>query len=220
MQPNVELVTDAIAEVRGRRVVTQDGKEREFDVLIGGTGFDATHPPVAGIIFGPGGRSLLDAWTPHMQALHGTMVAGFPNLFLIVGPNTALGHNSIIYIAEAQIGYILEALAYMDACHLATLEATPQAQATYNAALQAKLSRSVWVQGGCTSYYLDDTGRNSTLWPERAAKFRATLQHFDPLLYHGRLSPKRLPPLVPRRNAGEESQNWQEGVGSGNGVLE
>lgn len=195
-QPNVDLVTDAIREVRGNRLVTQGGQEREFDVLIGGTGFDATHPPVASIIFGAGGRSLAQAWRPHMEALHGTTVAGFPNLFLIVGPNTALGHNSIVYIAEAQIAYILHALSYLDASGLAALEPTPQAQAAYNAALQEKLARSVWVQGGCTSYYLDDTGRNSTLWPERASRFRRTLRHLDPALYRGLLSPERLPPLL------------------------
>ncbi|GGR06454.1 flavin-containing monooxygenase [Deinococcus ruber] len=200
-QPNVELVTDAITQVRGNRILTKDGTEREFDVLIGGTGFDATHPPIASIIYGADGRSLKDVWTPHMQALHGTMIAGFPNLFLIVGPNTALGHNSIVYIAEAQIGYILDALSYMDAADLAALEPTPEAQAAYNAALQEKLARSVWVQGGCTSFYLDDTGRNSTLWPERAAQFRMTLRHFDPALYRGRLSPQRLLPLLPLRGA-------------------
>ncbi|THF70155.1 NAD(P)/FAD-dependent oxidoreductase [Deinococcus sp. Arct2-2] len=201
-QPNVQLVTEAITEVRGNRIVTRDGQEREFDVLIGGTGYDATHPPVANIIFGSGGRSLIDAWTPHMEALHGTMIAGFPNLFMIVGPNTALGHNSIVYIAEAQIGYILDALAYIDDSHLAALEPTVEAQATYNAALQEKLSKSVWVQGGCTSFYLDDTGRNSTLWPERAARFRIALRHFDPALYSGRLSPKRLPPLLSQARIG------------------
>ncbi|ULH17564.1 NAD(P)/FAD-dependent oxidoreductase (plasmid) [Deinococcus sp. KNUC1210] len=198
-QPNVELVTDAITGVRGNRILTKGGAEREFDVLIGGTGFDATHPPVASILYGADGRSLKDAWTPHMQALHGTMIAGFPNLFLIVGPNTALGHNSIVYIAEAQIEYILDALSYLDAADLAALEPTPEAQAAYNAALQEKLARSVWVQGGCTSFYLDDTGRNSTLWPERAAQFRLTLRHFDPALYRSWLSPKRLPPLFPRK---------------------
>jgi cation diffusion facilitator CzcD-associated flavoprotein CzcO len=195
-QPNVDLVTDAIREVRGNRLVTQGGQEREFDVLIGGTGFDATHPPVASIIFGTGGRSLAQAWRPHMEALHGTTVAGFPNLFLIVGPNTALGHNSIVYIAEAQIAYILHALSYLDASGLAALEPIPQAQAAYNAALQEKLARSVWVQGGCTSYYLDDTGRNSTLWPERASRFRRTLRRFNPALYRGLLSPERPPPLL------------------------
>jgi cation diffusion facilitator CzcD-associated flavoprotein CzcO len=155
-----------------------------------------THPPVASIIFGTGGRSLAQAWRPHMEALHGTTVAGFPNLFLIVGPNTALGHNSIVYIAEAQIAYILHALSYLDASGLAALEPIPQAQAAYNAALQEKLARSVWVQGGCTSYYLDDTGRNSTLWPERASRFRRTLRRFNPALYRGLLSPERPPPLL------------------------
>ena len=182
-KPNVELVTDAVTEVRGNRVVTANGLERAFDVLIGGTGFHATEPPIARLIRGKGGRSLADAWSPHLEALHGTTVAGFPNLFLLVGPNTALGHNSIVYIIEAQIDYILQALAHMKRKKLQALEPTPQAQATYNERLQEKLRASVWVQGGCVSYYLDAAGRNSTLWPERAAGFRRLLRRFDPALY-------------------------------------
>ncbi|AIZ44624.1 4-hydroxyacetophenone monooxygenase [Deinococcus radiopugnans] len=195
-QPNVELVTDAITEVRGHELLTADGQARAFDVLIGGTGFNATQPPMARLIVGRGGQRLSEAWATHMEALHGTAVAGFPNLFLLVGPNTALGHNSIVYIIEAQIGYILRALGHMDAAHLLSLEPTPGAQRDYSDALQEKLRESVWVQGGCTSYYLDANGRNSTLWPERASSFRRTLGRFDPALYRERLSPRPLPPLL------------------------
>ena len=117
---------------------------------------------MARLIVGRGGQRLSGAWATHMEALHGTAVAGFPNLVLLVGPNTALGHNSIVYIIEAQIGYILRALGHMDAAHLLSLEPTPGAQRDYSDALQEKLRESVWVQGGCTSYYLDASGRNST----------------------------------------------------------
>lgn len=198
-QPNVDLVTERICEVRGSRVITADGAEHELDVLIGGTGFDATHPAIFRVIHGRDGRSLAQAWQP-MQALHGTTVAGFPNLFLIVGPNTGLGHNSMVYIMEAQIGYIMGALEHLERGHLLALEPRPEAQAAYNAALQEKLRGTVWTQGGCTSWYLDENGHNATLWPERAANFRRTLRHFDPSLYHARLSPRPLPALsaVPR----------------------
>ncbi|MBB5234010.1 cation diffusion facilitator CzcD-associated flavoprotein CzcO [Deinococcus budaensis] len=195
-QPNVELVTDPIREVRGNRVVTADGQEREFDVLIGGTGFNATQPAIAGVIHGRGGRSLAQVWQPHMEALHGTAVAGFPNLFLIIGPNTGLGHNSMVYMMEAQIGYILGALDYLEKSELLALEPRPEAQAAYNAALQDKLRGTVWMQGGCTSWYIDDQGRNTSLWPERAAQFRRTLSRFDPSLYQVRLSPRPLPALL------------------------
>ena len=199
-QPNVELVTETITEVRGQNIVTADGRERAFDVLIGGTGFYATEPPIARLIFGKGGRSLSDVWSPHLEALHGTTVAGFPNLFLLVGPNTGLGHNSIVYMIEAQIDYILQAFSYVERKKLRALEPTPQAQAEYNEQLQEKLRSSVWVAGGCVSYYLDATGRNSTLWPERAASFRRLVRRFDPSLYTGG-RPARGPRPTSARNA-------------------
>ncbi len=196
LQPNVELVTEAISKVSGDEVVTADGQHRQFDVLIGATGFNATRPPVARLLFGRDGQSLADAWADHLEALHGTTVAGFPNLFLLVGPNTALGHNSIVYIIEAQLEYILQALAYMGRQHLLALEPTLEAQRRYSDALQEKLKTSVWSRGGCTSFYLDANGRNSTLWPERASAFRQTLKRFDPSMYRARLSPKRLPGVL------------------------
>ena len=196
----MELVTETITGVRGQNLVTADGRERAFDVLIGGTGFYATEPPIARLIYGKGGRSLSDVWSPHLEALHGTTVAGFPNLFLLVGPNTGLGHNSIVYMIEAQIDYILQALSFIKRKKLRALEPTPQAQAEYNAQLQEKLRSSVWVQGGCVSYYLDATGRNSTLWPERAASFRRLVRRFDPSLYTAK-EPARQPQPSSARNA-------------------
>ncbi|WP_019587858.1 flavin-containing monooxygenase [Deinococcus apachensis] len=201
-QPNVEVVTEPICEVRGSRLITADGAEREFDVLIGGTGFNATQPAIARVIHGRDGRSLAEVWQPHSAALHGTTVAGFPNLFLIVGPNTGLGHNSMVYIMEAQIRYILRALEYLEEGHLLSLEPRPEAQAAYNEAIQGKLLGSVWMQGGCTSWYIDEGGRNTSLWPERALNFRRTLAHFDPTLYRARLSPR---PLAPLRSAAPRS---------------
>lgn len=200
-QPNVELVTDPIREVRGAEVVTADGTARPFDVLIAGTGFNATRPPMARLIHGRGGVLLADAWQDHLEALRGTTVAGFPNLFLLVGPNTALGHNSIVYIIEAQIEYVLQALDHLDRQGLAALDARPEAQAAYSDALQAELRESVWVRGGCTSYYLDAQGRNSTLWPRRAAAFRRALRRFDPGEYTVRLSSTRPTPLIRREGA-------------------
>jgi cation diffusion facilitator CzcD-associated flavoprotein CzcO len=176
---NVRLVTDSIASVEGREIVTADGERREFDVLIGGTGFNATEPSVARLVKGVDGLSLAEAWSPHMEALHGTTVAGFPNLFLLVGPNSALGHNSIVYIIEAQIDYVLKALDAMEARGAASVVPTPEAQQRYNRRVQADLSDSVWLSGGCSSYYLDAGGRNTTLWPHRAALFRGSVRHFD-----------------------------------------
>ncbi|CAN5390039.1 hypothetical protein BH10ACT4_BH10ACT4_09610 [soil metagenome] len=114
-----------------------------------------------------------------MEALRGTTVAGFPNLFLLVGPNSALGHNSIVYIIEAQIDYVLKALAEMQATGASSLVPTREAQARYNRRVQSDLAGSVWSSGGCSSYYLDAGGRITTLWPHRAALFRRAVRHFD-----------------------------------------
>lgn len=180
-QPNVELVTESITSITGNEILTADGTRREFDVLVAGTGFDATHPPIARLLFGRDGVSLADRWSPHMAALRGTTVPDFPNLFLLVGPNTALGHNSIIYIIEAQLEYVLQALRVMDATGARAIEARASAQDAYNDRIQSDLRGSVWAVGGCTSYYVDEGGRNTTLWPHRAAAFRRAVRRFDPL---------------------------------------
>jgi cation diffusion facilitator CzcD-associated flavoprotein CzcO len=182
-KPNVELIDEPIGSISGDSVRTTYGTTRHFDVLICGTGFNATKPPVARLLNGRGGVLLADRWSPHMSALRGTTVQDFPNLFLLVGPNTALGHNSIIYIIEAQLGYILRALAAMDRRNAVAIEPTPAAQSGYNEKLQRSLANAVWSTGGCTSFYLDDAGMNTTLWPHRAALFRRAVSRFRAVEY-------------------------------------
>jgi len=118
-------------------------------------------------------------------------VHGFPNLFLLIGPNTALGHNSLIYIIEAQLDYVLRALRFMDATGTRVLEPRAEAQEAYSERIQRELRDSVWTTGGCRSYYLDDTGRNTTLWPRRASAFRAAVRRFDPAEYELSGAPAR-----------------------------
>jgi cation diffusion facilitator CzcD-associated flavoprotein CzcO len=182
-RPNVHLVTDAIASIEPSGVVTADGVRHHADVLIAGTGFDATHPPIGSVIFGRGGAPLADRWTPHMAAMRGTMVNGFPNLFLLVGPNTALGHNSIVAIIEAQLDFVVRMLELLGTRGAHTVEPRPEAQEANNARLQRMLRGSVWQSGGCTSFYLDDTGRNTTLWPGTVVAFRRSLARVDPSEY-------------------------------------
>ena len=178
-KPNMELVTDSITKIEGDEIVTADGTRRRFDVLIGGTGFNATRPPVAKLVFGRDGVSLADRWSGRMSALRGTTVQDFPNAFLLVGPNTALGHNSIVYIIEAQIDYVLQALGVMKRRGIRSIEPKAEAQLAYNRRIQSDLSDSVWVRGGCSSYYLDDSGVNTTLWPHLASRFRGAVRRFD-----------------------------------------
>jgi cation diffusion facilitator CzcD-associated flavoprotein CzcO len=177
---NVDLVTDPIAKVTGNAVVTSDGTEHEVDAIIVATGFHTTEQPIAEQISGEGGRTLADVWRRDgMAAYKGTTIHGFPNLFQIVGPNTGLGHSSMIFIIESQIAYVVDALARMRSTGLATVQPRADAQRRWNTILQRRLARTVWSTGGCSSWYLDEHGRNTTLWPGTTVSFRARLARFD-----------------------------------------
>ncbi|RYE80201.1 MAG: NAD(P)/FAD-dependent oxidoreductase, partial [Myxococcales bacterium] len=179
-QDNVELVTDGIREVTTSGIVTNDGTHREIDVLIVATGFHTTDQPIAHHIKGREGLTLADTWSEGgMAAYKGTTVSGFPNLFQIVGPNTGLGHSSMVFIIESQIAYIIDALRTAGEQGLAALEPRPDAQQKWNDGLQRRMKRTVWNSGGCSSWYLDEHGRNTILWPRTTFSFRALLRKFD-----------------------------------------
>jgi len=176
VQPNVSLITDGIREVRARSIVTTDGVEHEVDAIIFGTGFQVTDQPVARLIRGRGGRSLAEVWAGSPRAHLGTTVAGFPNFFLLQGPNTGLGHTSVVIMIEAQIELMLSALRELDRRSAATIEPRGSVQAAYNAEIDRAMEGSVWTSGGCASWYLDVTGRNSTLWPGHTFTFKRRLR--------------------------------------------
>ncbi len=178
-KPNVQLVTDGIAEIRANSIVGKDGVEREVDTIIFGTGFHVTDPPSAAFVRGRDGVLLGDAWKDGMVAYNGTTISGFPNVFMITGPNTGLGHTSIVYIIESQIAYIMDAVRKLDRRGAATFDVRPEVQAGYNEELQQQLSKTVWNSGGCKSWYLDANGRNTTLWPSFTFRFRAQTSSFD-----------------------------------------
>ena len=181
-QPNVELVTGGLTEIRPHSVIAEDGSEREVDTIIFGTGFHVTDVPIADRIEARG-RTLEDTWQGSMQAYKGTTVAGYPNLFFLVGPNTGLGHTSIVFMIESQVEYVLDALRTMRRRGAETLEVREEAQAAYNAELDRMTKGTVWVTGGCTSYYIDRNGHNSALWPTYTWPFRRRLREFDAPAY-------------------------------------
>jgi cation diffusion facilitator CzcD-associated flavoprotein CzcO len=183
VQPNVEVVTDAIREVRPRSIVLADGSEREVDTIIFGTGFRVTDLPIAALIRGRDGRSLAEVWQGSPAAYKGTAVAGYPNLFFMVGPNTALGHTSIVFMIESQIEYVAGALRTMRRRGAGTLEVRPDAQAAWGGRIERLTEGTVWVSGGCNSYYIDRNGHNSTLWPTFTWPFRRHLREFDEAAY-------------------------------------
>jgi cation diffusion facilitator CzcD-associated flavoprotein CzcO len=131
------------------------------------------------MVRGRDGRTLEEIWGGSPEAYKGATVAGFPNLFLLVGPNTGLGHNSIVFMIESQVDYVGDALATMRRRGAGRLEVRPEAQAGYNAEVQRLTKGTVWVSGGCSSYYIDRNGRNSSLWPTFTWPFRRRTRDFD-----------------------------------------
>ena len=182
-QPNVEVIASGLSEVRPHSVVAADGTEREVDTIIFGTGFHVTDVPIANRIEGLTGETLAEVWRGRMQAYKGTTVAGFPNLFFLVGPNTGLGHTSIVFMIESQIEYVLGALQTMRRHGAQTLEVKRGAQAAYNAEIDEMTEGTVWLSGGCQSYYLDRNGHNAALWPTYTWPFRRRLREFDAVAY-------------------------------------
>jgi cyclohexanone monooxygenase len=177
---HVDLVTDRIEKVTGNAVVTEGGHEREVDALVVATGFHTTDLPIAAHIRGRGGETLAQRWEREgMSAYKGTTTHGFPNLFFLVGPNTGLGHSSMVFMIESQLSYVLDALRSMDEQRLATVEPRRHAQERWNRDLQRRLRRTVWNAGGCSSWYLDAHGRNVTLWPRTTFTFRRLTRRFD-----------------------------------------
>lgn len=178
--PNVDVVTDAIREVRAHSIVTVDGRERPVDAIIFGTGFKAADPIPPGVIFGRNGVDLGELWKSGPEAYKGTTVAGFPNLFFLMGPNTGLGHNSMVYMIESQITYVLDALKTLRRRQLSSLEVRRTAQDSFNAAIQSKMTGTVWSAGGCQSWYIHPvSGKNVTLWPGFTWQFRQQTRRFD-----------------------------------------
>ena len=178
-KPNVEVVTDGIAEVRPEGIVGADGVLRELDAIVLATGFNVFDPEFAHRVRGAGG-TLAEAWSGDgAQAYLGATVAGFPNLFLLLGPNTGLGHNSIVYMIESQLNYVIDALGVMESQGVDRVEVRPDVQWAYNVDLQRRLAGAVWSSGGCANWYTDDQGRNIAIWPRQTWSFRRLTRRFD-----------------------------------------
>jgi len=170
MKPHVNLVTEGIREITTTSVITDTDQVIDADCIIFGTGFDAQNALAEVDIIGRAGKSLDKAWASGMNAYLGTTVNGFPNFFILCGPNTGLGHNSQVFMIERQVRYTIAAI--KAARRRGPIEVTPQAQERFRAWLNAQMSHTVWNAGGCTSWYLDPrTGENTLLWPSTTVDF-------------------------------------------------
>ena len=179
-RPDVDLETSGIAEIREHSIVTSDGREIGVDTIIFGTGFHVTDAMSGLNIVGRDGLKLADAWRDGMTAHLGTTVVGFPNLFFLVGPNTGLGHNSIIFMIEAQVRYIMSCLRLVARSRARSIEVRHEAQDRFNQWVQEKSSGSVWLKGGCASWYLDSQGVNRALWPASTLSFWLRMRRVSP----------------------------------------
>jgi cation diffusion facilitator CzcD-associated flavoprotein CzcO len=183
-RPNVEVVTDGVASVREHSIVDTAGVEHEVDAIIYGTGFHVTDAFDYVNIIGVDGRDLSKEWrTNGIQTHYGITVAGYPNLFFLLGPNTALGHNSVVFMIESQIRYVAQAMALVERTGAAALEPKESAQARFQSDIQRKLVEGVWTQGGCTSWYLDAHGVNRTIWPGFTWRYWQRTRRLDPADY-------------------------------------
>ncbi|RXJ73716.1 cyclohexanone monooxygenase [Veronia nyctiphanis] len=180
---NVDVIHSGVKEIRGNTVVGTNGEEREVDVIILGTGFYVSDLPVADKITGASGKTLADIWQGSPEAYRGTTCTDFPNCFVILGPNLAIGHNSAFIVIEAQLNYVMGALEEMRNNEIDRLEVSASIQKAYNEKVQHDLQKTVWNTGGCTSYYLDANGKNSIGFPWSTLKMKQLLNHFDSQAY-------------------------------------
>lgn len=180
-EDNVEIVTDGIAEITPHGVRTSAGEELEFDVIVYATGFDVTDMPFSRRVVGRNGKTLNDVWRGSPQAHKNSTVPGFPNLFFVLGLNT--GYSSMVFMIEAQLNYVVDALRTMSERGLHAVEVKGDAFRRWNDAVQRRMPPTVWNSGGCASWYIDRNGLATTVWPDFTWKFRRLTRKFDVASY-------------------------------------
>ncbi|MEY2247027.1 flavin-containing monooxygenase [Streptomyces sp. BF23-18] len=179
-RPNVDVVASGLAEIDGSTLVAADGTRTEADAIVFGTGFHVTDMPIAERVVGADGRTLAQAWETGMKSLRGATAAGFPNWMTIIGPNTGLGNSSMILMIESQLNYMADFVRQLDVLGgRVALDARPAAVDAWNHKVQERMKRTVWNTGGCTSWYLDANGVNTTVWPGTTSEFRSATRRVD-----------------------------------------
>jgi cation diffusion facilitator CzcD-associated flavoprotein CzcO len=176
---NVQVITEGIKEVNATGVLTKDGKQHDADAIVIATGFQAAENVIPFGVKGRGGKELNETWREGAEAYLGTNVSGYPNFFLVVGPNVGLGHSSMILMIEAQVNLIMESLKALKEKGAKFIDLKPEVQREYNREIQDKLLRSVWQTGGCVSWYQMRNGKNVTSWPGYTFTFMNRTRKFE-----------------------------------------
>ncbi|MET8030153.1 flavin-containing monooxygenase [Streptomyces avermitilis] len=190
-QPNVDVVASGLEKIDGSTLVGADGSSAEVDAIVFGTGFHVTDMPIAERVIGADGVSLAQSWSGGMKALRGASAPGFPNWMSIIGPNTGLGNSSMILMIESQLNYLADFVRQLDVLGgKVALDARPGAVNAWNRKVQERMRRTVWNAGGCTSWYLDANGVNTTVWPGTTTEFRNATRRVDLAEYEVVRAPK------------------------------
>jgi cation diffusion facilitator CzcD-associated flavoprotein CzcO len=188
-RPNVQLhpKDDGIAEITPTGIRTAKGQDIELDLIVYSTGYDATDGVISYPVIGKGGRTVGDAWAQFPRAYLGTTIPGFPNLFVVTGPNTGIGHTSAIFVIEAQMEYIRRAMQAVLKGKARSIEVTQAAEESYTQMIHTEMKRTVWDHGGCNSWYKSKSGHVIAMYPGFSFTFRGLAKNFRPAdhVFHG-----------------------------------
>lgn len=181
-RPNVQLhpKDDGIAEINASGILTAKGQQIDLDLIVYSTGYDATDGVISYPVIGKGGKSVQDVWAEFPRAYLGTTLPGFPNFFVVTGPNTGIGHTSAIFVIEAQMEYIRRAIAAVQQQGAKAIEVKPQAEAAYTDMIHREMKQTVWQSGGCTSWYKSKSGHVIAMFPGFSFTFRQLAKAFKP----------------------------------------
>jgi cation diffusion facilitator CzcD-associated flavoprotein CzcO len=182
-RPNVQLhpKDDGIAEINERGILTANGQQIDLDLIVYSTGYDATDGVISYPVIGKGGRSVQDTWAEYPRAYLGTSLPGFPNLFVVTGPNTGIGHTSAIFVIEAQMEYIRRAIEAVQSRGAKAIEVKPEAEADYTDMIHREMKQTVWQSGGCNSWYKSKSGHVIAMFPGFSFTFRQMAKAFKPV---------------------------------------
>lgn len=179
---NVQLhpKDDGIAEINAKGILTTQGQQIDLDLIVYSTGYDATDGVISYPVIGKGGKSVQESWAEYPRAYLGTTLPGFPNLFVVTGPNTGIGHTSAIFVIEAQMEYIRRAIATTQQQGAKSIEVTAEAEADYTGMIHREMKQTVWQSGGCNSWYKSKSGHVIAMFPGFSFTFRQMAKAFKP----------------------------------------
>lgn len=176
----VHAKDDGIAEINSKGILTTQGEQVDVDLIVYATGYDATDGAISYPVIGKGGRSVADQWAEFPRAYLGTAMPGFPNLFVMTGPNTGIGHTSALFIIEAQLEYVAKCIAEVLKKDAKSIEVTPQAEDNYTTMIHSEMGKTVWKTGGCHSWYQSKSGHVIAMFPGFSFSYRRLALAFKP----------------------------------------